>query len=190
MAVLATARRGSTGGIWAHGTAGVTITSFGTIAGEGRGAGEVAVNFSNAASVLILEGGSQLVGEAKGGGGTLDLGGGGGAGTLSGLGSQVFDFAQYTVLSGADWTLNGANTDRQRQDADRCRPARPTLLAGSGLIEVVSGGVEIVRSGGVAKGTIVRDGGTETVFGTAGGARLAAAGGRSSAPAGWRAAPR
>src|SRR6185503_13151909 len=56
------------------------------------------------------EAGSRLIGMAEGAGGTLNLAGDGGVGTLTGLGSQFTGFAQYAVLAGANWTLTGTNT--------------------------------------------------------------------------------
>ncbi len=136
-------------GIAATGTAGATVTNFATIASL-NGTGGTAIGFANASSVLILEGGSRLVGKAAGAAGTLDLAGAGGTGTLSGLGSQYTGFAQYAVLSGANWTLAGGNTIGNGA----------TLTNGSTLIDA---GQLFVGSGGVATGVTVSSGGSEIV---------------------------
>jgi autotransporter passenger strand-loop-strand repeat protein len=173
-------------GIDVNGTAGVTVTNFGTIASTNGSPGFAAVLFNNANSVLVLEGGSRIIGEAFGGlgayglfgDGALDLAGAGGPGTLSGLGRQYRNFAQVAVLAGADWTLGGGNTI----GSGTTLTVLGTLDAG-GHIEVVSGGVEIVAAGGVASGTAVRNGGTETVFGRASGGTVGS-GGRQVVSAG------
>ena len=91
-------------GVFIGGGAG-TLTNYGTI----EGAGGIAVQFGGSDDVLVVEAGSKLVGSAAGGGGTLDLAGGAGPGTLSGLGSEYTGFAQLAVLAGAAWTLTGSN---------------------------------------------------------------------------------
>ena len=85
--------------------AGGTVTNFGTISG-----GTDSVTFQTPGGVLVVEAGSTLIGVAAGDGGTLKLGSGTGAGTLSGLGSAFTGFAQYQVVAGATWTLNSSNT--------------------------------------------------------------------------------
>jgi Ca2+-binding RTX toxin-like protein len=96
-------------GILAAGTAGATVTNFGSIVSTG-GTGGTAVQFANASSDLILEGGSTLVGEALGGGGMLDLGSAGGAGTISGVGTSFVNFATVTVDANASWLVKGPVT--------------------------------------------------------------------------------
>ncbi len=160
-------------GIAALGTAGTTVTNFATIAsiyGDPRG---TAISFANAKAVLVLAGGSRLVGQAVGGGGTLDLAAAGGPGTLSGLGIQITGFAQYAVLAGADWTLDGVNrigSHKTLTDAGRL------ALGSGGLFNVAYGGREIVAAGGVASGTVVRYGGREYVHGTASGDTVSSGG--------------
>ena len=56
----------------AYDYAAATITNFGTIAGTGG----VAVQFTSAADVLVVEAGSAFVGQVLGAGGTLELGAG------------------------------------------------------------------------------------------------------------------
>jgi hypothetical protein len=96
---------------------GGTIINFGTIIGRGDEGRRDSVLLSSS-GVLVLEAGSELIGEAVGGHGTLELGAGG-VGTLTGLGSGtlsgstsglVRDFGSYVLASGADWTLAGAST--------------------------------------------------------------------------------
>ena len=96
-------------GVAALGAGAATVTNYGTIASTGGTAG-TAVQFAAASDILVLEGSFRLVGKAVGGGGALDLAGAGGAGTLSGLGTQVTGFVTTTVDSGANWTLSGNNT--------------------------------------------------------------------------------
>jgi len=159
-------------GIQALGTRVTTVTNFATIASTNR-TGGTAVSFSNAKSVLVIEGGSRLVGKVVGGGGTLDLAGGGGPGTLSGLGSEVTGFAQVSVLAGADWTLGGNNTI----GSGTTLTAAGRLAPGSGgLIAVVSGGVAIVPADGVATGITVTAAGSETVFGRTSGGTVSSGG--------------
>ena len=96
------------------GSAGVTVTNFGTIDGTNR----TAVGFTSASDRLIVEAGSALTGDASGGGGTLELAGGsdkitglGGNGALTGGASGSFyGFGSYLVDGGASVTLGGANT--------------------------------------------------------------------------------
>jgi hypothetical protein len=84
--------------------AAATVVNYGTIEG-----GTDSVKFGAATDLLVIEGGSTLVGTAAGGGGTLKLAGGGGAGTLSGLGSHYAGFSEYLVGAGGTWTLTGSN---------------------------------------------------------------------------------
>jgi hypothetical protein len=95
------------------GSAGVTVTNFGTIFGTSR----YSVDFVSASDRLIVEAGSVLVGEVLGDGGTLELAGG--SETITGLGSygamtggasgDLYGFGAYLVDAGAQLTLTGTN---------------------------------------------------------------------------------
>ena len=91
-------------GIYAAAAAVATVTNFGTI----QGTGGVSVSFHSSKDRLIDEGGSTLIGVAKGGGGVLELAAGGGK--LTGLGSAFTGFGAYVVDAGKSWTLSGTNS--------------------------------------------------------------------------------
>ena len=96
------------------GSAGATVTNFGTIDRTDR----TAVGFTSAPDRLIVEAGSALVGAASGADGTLELAGGsdritglGGYGVLTGGASANFyGFGSYIVDAGAVLTLTGTNS--------------------------------------------------------------------------------
>lgn len=92
---------------------GVTLVNAGSIAGAHYavrlGAGD--------ANRLVVSPGAYFSGTVSGGNtlgasaiSTLELATGAVAGTLSGLGTRIVDFAQVTVDTGADWVLGGADT--------------------------------------------------------------------------------
>ena len=96
---------GQNGGIYMSGV-GEYITNFGTIDG---GSGLAIQCKANSGAKLIEEGSGVLVGGVSLVGGTLELAGDAGAGTFTGIGSQV----QVNVVqidTGASWTFTGANT--------------------------------------------------------------------------------
>ncbi|HLY58458.1 MAG TPA: hypothetical protein VKS60_23045, partial [Stellaceae bacterium] len=119
-----------------------TIVNYGTIG---------AASFTSSGDLLVVEAGSSINGLATGGGGTFELGAGGGAGSLTGIGSgtlsgsapaKVYGFSVYEIGSGADWTLTGSNT-----------------IAAGKTLDIASGG-SLVNSGSilVAGGEIIDDG--------------------------------
>jgi hypothetical protein len=78
-----------------------TITNFGTIKGG--------ATLSSPGARLIEQGGGVLIGNVVAGGGTLQLAGAAGAGTLTGLGNTITGFATVTVDAGAAWSLSGTS---------------------------------------------------------------------------------
>jgi hypothetical protein len=90
-------------GVYAIGPA--TLISYGALSAVSG----AAVRFRSAADRLVLEAKSTLAGTAAGGGGTLELAGGAGDGTLSGLGGSISGFAAYVVDAGAAWSLAGTD---------------------------------------------------------------------------------
>ena len=124
----------------------VTVTNFGTIVGTGG----TAVLFGSAGDRLIAMAGSQLVGLAQGGGGTLELALG--TGTITGLGAggsvsgaMSMAFAGFTTyqLDGGTWTLAGGASLAAGQvlNAHGVAGSASTTLTGS------------LSNAGVVKGT-------------------------------------
>ena len=135
-----------------------TIINYGTIASL-SGSGGTAVSFGGtSSSLLVVEGGSTLIGTAVVSGGTLAFAGGGGAGIASGLGSHYSGFAQIDVLSAAQWSLSGTNAVGSGMTL-----SDSGTLVNTGTLTVSSGGVAIVAAGGLAVGVTVAGGGSETV---------------------------
>ncbi len=91
------------------GNAPATVVNAGTIEAGSDG---VAISFAaGGSSVLILDPGSEIMGEVIGGGGAgsmLELAAGPGVGTISGLQTQFMNFAHVSVASAADWVIDGA----------------------------------------------------------------------------------
>ena len=123
------------GGKWGVlGQNGATVINAGTITGKygvelrdtsgtlinaGYIAGTVAAVLfhSYAGNRLVVDPGATFSGAVNGGNtigatnvSTLELASGASAGTLSGLGSQFYNFAQTTIDPGATWYLDGSNT--------------------------------------------------------------------------------
>ncbi len=168
---------GGRNGVVANGVAAATVINYGVIESTGGDAG-TGVQFTAPGSVLIVEGGSSVVGTVSGGGGTLKLGGSVGPGTLSGLGSHYVGFSQISVLSGAAWSFDGSNTlagGTTLTDAGSLTLADASILSagdslivtanatldGTGLLAIGAGGRVDLRSSATATGTIA--------FGVAGG---------------------
>ena len=86
---------------------GSTVTNAGTIVG-----GAAAILFGPGNDRLIIDPGAVFGGIVDGGGGTntIELGAGGSAGTLTGLGSQYLNFTSFAVDAGARWTIAGLST--------------------------------------------------------------------------------
>ncbi len=96
----------------------VTVSNFGTI----EGGGGVSVRFGSSGDRLFAGAGSTCLGEARGGGGTLELASGpgglggiiaglGAVGTASGAQSLTFGgFGTYVLDAGGTWTLTGTNS--------------------------------------------------------------------------------
>jgi hypothetical protein len=82
-----------------------TVTNFGTI----KGTGGTAIRFHSPSARLIEQASGVIVGNVLGGGGTLELAGAAGPGTLTGLGSTIAGFATVTVDAAAHWSLSGTS---------------------------------------------------------------------------------
>jgi hypothetical protein len=152
------------------GTHGVRITgAVGTITNQGEIAGttkavELAAGFANR---LIVAGGAGFSGTVDGGNtigsatrSALDLVSGASAGTLSGLGVDVINFAQVSIAAGAAWTLQGQSvtagttlTNSGTLTNDGSLATGVTLTAGAVLDNAV--GATIVAAGAVASGAVV-----------------------------------
>ncbi|HEV2335207.1 MAG TPA: hypothetical protein VGS13_06910 [Stellaceae bacterium] len=85
-----------------------TVINAGTISGGGG----TAVEFAGGYNLVVVDPGAVFQGIVNGGTGndTLELAGGAGIGTLSGLGTQYLGFSVVTVDAGARWVLSGSNT--------------------------------------------------------------------------------
>jgi Hint domain len=101
---------------------------------------------------LIVDPGASFSGAVGGGGGVLELATGASTGTLSGLGTQFYNFAQTTIDAGATWELTGANTVAGTLVNDGGIVLDPSTLAASDLIG--TGGVTIDASTLDALGTV------------------------------------
>ncbi|MGA3403808.1 MAG: hypothetical protein ABSC95_31750, partial [Acetobacteraceae bacterium] len=100
---------GGTGVAFYAGTASQTLIDSGTIIGTGG----TAVAFGGGYDLLQFQPGHLLVhGTIDGGGGanTLEFASAASAGTLTGVGAYVVNFANGIVDAGATWTLAGSNT--------------------------------------------------------------------------------
>jgi hypothetical protein len=111
---------GSIGG-GATAQAGVYLLSGGSITNQSggtiQGSGDAVKFQAGSAASVVIDPGAVFSGKVDGGNtigatatSTLELAGGGTAGTLSGLGAQYTHFSQVSVDAGSDWTLSGANT--------------------------------------------------------------------------------
>jgi hypothetical protein len=142
-------------GVIAAGT--VTVTNWGTI----DGLGGVAVQFKNAAEVLVVEAGSSFIGSILGGGGTLDLASGTGSitGMLSGSftdGGPAASFSGFGVLdvgAGASFTASGTGAVTAGQ----------SLIVAGSLTET---GTLAIAGTLAGTGTFTVGGGTTTFSGT------------------------
>jgi hypothetical protein len=154
------------GGVW-----GLQMSGTGTVANFGTISGASSVDLGSSTDRLIVEAGSKLIGQAFGGGGTLELAGGTGLitdlgdnGVLTGATAGSFrEFGAYVVDSGSSWSVIGQSGLRSGQTLDdnggRLKILGPFYNAG--LIEA-SGGVLIVAGATVknaASGTIAAAGG-------------------------------
>ena len=154
------------GGIGVHATgAGVTVTNFGTISGDGR-----SVSFDSASDVLVVENGARFIGDIAGGGGTFQLvrGGGaisglGGAGVVSGTDDAHFSGFGAYVISGTEWTVAGTNALSSGQSLTAIGQ-----LSVSGSIDEAAGAAITAAAG--AQLTFL--GGGDSLRGTVGGAGL------------------
>jgi adhesin HecA-like repeat protein len=90
-------------------TAGGTVTNAGKISGS-----SYAIDFtSSGTNRLIVDPGAVFVGKVKAnssGTNTLELAGGSGTGSISGVGTSFISFQTLALDPGATWTLTGANT--------------------------------------------------------------------------------
>ncbi|MBS0641670.1 MAG: Hint domain-containing protein, partial [Proteobacteria bacterium] len=100
-------------GITVSGGAG-TVVAEGTIDGTGGTAIALGAGFAHR---VVLDPGANVFGKIDGGNtigaviaSTLELAAGAVTGTVSGIGTQIVDFARITVDSGASWVLGGTNT--------------------------------------------------------------------------------
>jgi hypothetical protein len=100
-------------GVDIRGAAGTVVTS-GSIAGYGGTAVQLAAGFANR---LVVNPGAAFTGGLDGGNtigatiaSTLELASAASAGTFSGLGTAVVDFAAIAVDAGAAWTLAASNS--------------------------------------------------------------------------------
>lgn len=87
-------------------SAAMTVVNFGMISCTRFNS----VQLRTADSRLIVEGGSKLVGDVIGGFGTLEMGAGAGAGSISGIGSKYQLFSAFQVDGGGLWSVSGVNT--------------------------------------------------------------------------------
>jgi hypothetical protein len=147
------------------GSAGVTVTNFGTISGTDR----TAVGFTSTSDRLIVEAGSALTGAASGGGGTLELAGGsdkitglGGYGALTGGATASFyGFGSYLVDAGAVLTLTGTNSLTTGQSLTVAGSLINTgALDGGGAVTLSAGGR--VTNGSTSNITALIAGGVST----------------------------
>ncbi len=97
---------GSSFGVFLTGGSG-TVTNAGTISGA-----SYAIDFAGSGTNrLIVEPGAVFIGQVTGGSGTSTLELASGTSSISGVGTGSFNhFQALDVDSGANWTLNGANT--------------------------------------------------------------------------------
>ncbi len=138
-------------GVYVGPTGAATITNYGSI----QGTGGVALQFTSARDLLIVEGGSKFLGAVQGGGGTLELASG--TGTITGLGAtttisggvaMTCSGFGLTLFEGGSWTLAGTNTGFKGGVA---LMASPALLALSGTMTnqgTLVGGAGYAQSGG------------------------------------------
>lgn len=142
-------------GILISGAAG-TITNAGTISG-GSAAPAISLPAGYANRLVWLPGGV-VNGTVQGGntpGGravtTLELGSAAGAGTLSGLGTQIIGMGSIVEDAGASWSLAGANT-----------MAALSTLTVEGMLSnagsLLNNGVIVLNSGSFEAGTIAGSG--------------------------------
>jgi len=144
-------------------SAGGTVTNAGTITGAGgTGAGGTAVSFFGTASNrLVVDPGAVFNGKVIGStsaSNALELAAGGGAGTLTGvgtgftgLGTSFTNFGTVTFDSGAAWTLSGTTSGAVIDDGtvtDAGSLSGGVTLGSGGRLTNLSGGV--ISNGGTA----------------------------------------
>ncbi|HEY2179538.1 MAG TPA: hypothetical protein VGH15_13235 [Caulobacteraceae bacterium] len=98
------------GGKITGGTYGVILYGDGTLINYGHiSSSSYAVQLNTAASRMIMEPGSSVTGQVRGGGGTLELA----AGTITSsvaLGASISGFGAYQIDAGASWRVSGTAT--------------------------------------------------------------------------------
>jgi Hint domain len=141
------------GGYWVFNpdtfASGVTLTNSGTVGGSvvfGAGADNRVVDYAGAVFLGGVDGGNTIGSTAVS---TLELTGGGSTGTLSGLGTEVINFAQIVVDSGASWYLTSDSL------------AAGTTLTNAGTL-AGPGGTAAVFSPGADNRLVIDQGGTFT----------------------------
>ena len=152
-----------------------TVTNFGTIVGTGG----TAVRFASAGDRLIAMGGSKLIGQAQGGGGTLELASG--TGTISGLGAGASISGAMTMafggfgtyqLDGGSWTLTGNSSLAAGQVLNAHGPTSAAsttvtgVLTNAGLLEATTAAGLILSQTTVANagGTITATSGSKVML--------------------------
>jgi hypothetical protein len=110
--------KGSLGIQFAYGLGtGGTVTNAGTIIGTGV---HGAIQFGRGANELVIDPGAVFSGVVRGhavyagSGNEMELAGGAGVGTLTGLGSEYLNFNQVTIDAGANWYLSASNVTYPR----------------------------------------------------------------------------
>jgi autotransporter passenger strand-loop-strand repeat protein len=125
-----------------------TVENAGTIGAAG---GHAAVQFyGTGANRLIIDGGAVFSGEVtanSAGANTIELAAKDGAGSLSGLGSQIQGFQTIVVDAGADWTISGSFGGTL------------DVFGTENGATIANGGAAVASSGGVVDGAIVQHGG-------------------------------
>ncbi len=145
-----------------------TVTNFGTIQGG--------ISLNSSGSRLIEEGTGVLEGGVTGSGGTLELAGAAGAGTLTGLGSTITGFATVTVDKGASWSLSGTSNSNLAAGATLTNNGTLNLLGylvtsgaitnAAGATLAFQGDVSITTDPSVGAGQFVNTGLIEKLSGT------------------------
>ncbi len=138
--------------------AAATIVNYGTI----EGLSGVSVSLSTADCEVIAEAGSTFIGRIEGGGGTLDLAGGG-TGTISGLGdggtltgavqATFIHVDTFVIEAGGSWTLSGTNkVDPVADLVDAGTLINTGALTIAGTVSIDAGGVFRLAGGDISAG--------------------------------------